>query len=95
MRQYLTKLSHRVSEITTISFPQIKMNIFKAYEPLHLGKYHYYTSERNEIELENLINEDIKSCSIIDSAGMGKSTFSKFVVASLLYKSQRIPLLLN
>lgn len=94
MRQYLTKLSHRVSEITTISFPQIKMNIFEAYEPLHLGKYHFHhTSERNEIELANLINEDIKSCSIIDSAGMGKSTFSKFVVASLLYKSQRIPLL--
>ena len=38
MKRYLTKLSYRVSEITTISFPQLKINIFEAYEPLKLGK---------------------------------------------------------
>ena len=93
MKRYLTKLSYRVSEITTISFPQLKINIFEAYEPLKLGRLYFHKpSDKNLIELSELIDEDVKSCSIIDSAGMGKSTFSKFLVASLLHKSSRIPI---
>ena len=93
MKRYLTKLSYRVSEITTISFPQLKINIFEAYEPIKLGRLYFHKpSDKNLIELSELIDEDVKSCSIIDSAGMGKSTFSKFLVASLLHKSSRIPI---
>lgn len=93
MEEYLTKLSLRVSEITSIAFPLIKLDIFKAYEPLVLGRQLYSISPvENEVELSKLIGEELKSCLIIDNAGMGKSTFSKFVVASLLYKSKRVPL---
>lgn len=93
MEEYLVKLSDRVSEITSISFPLIKLNIFEAYEPLILGKLNYDNSTaKAEVELKELINESIKSCLIVDHAGMGKSTFSKFIVASLLFKSDRIPL---
>lgn len=94
MEEYLKKLSIRVSEITSIAFPLIKLDIFKAYEPLVLGKLHYDNLiDDNEVELINLIDGSIQSCLIIDNAGMGKSTFSKFIVASLLFKSKRIPLL--
>lgn len=93
MEEYLVKLSDRVSEITSIAFPLIKLDIFKAYEPLVLGRLNYDSSTgEDEVELEKLIDESIKSCLIIDNAGMGKSTFSKFIVASLLFKSERIPL---
>ena len=93
MEEYLTKLSLRVSEITSIAFPLIKLDIFKAYEPLVLGRQHYSNSPiENEVELAKLIDEELKSSLIIDNAGMGKSTFSKFIVASLLYKSKRVPL---
>ncbi|MDA3135660.1 hypothetical protein HG619_00505 [Pseudomonas syringae] len=34
MERYLIKLSERVKEITSITFPQLKLNIYEAYEPL-------------------------------------------------------------
>ncbi|MEN8619546.1 NACHT domain-containing protein [Shewanella baltica] len=93
MDEYLKKLALRVSEITSIAFPLLKLNIFEAYEPLVLAKIHHSNLfDENIVELPSLIVGDVKPCLIIDSAGMGKSTFSKFIVASLLFKSQRIPI---
>ncbi len=94
MERYLKKLSCRVSEITTLSFSSLKMNIFEAYEPLSIGKIGQFGLPNNEnVDFSTLVKGEVKSCSIIDSAGMGKSTFSKFIVATLLFKSDRIPIL--
>lgn len=94
IEDYLTKLSHRVSEITSISFPLLKLDIFKAYEPLSLGRLSFREDgQSTTIEVADIINEKQKSFLILDNAGMGKSTFSKYIVTQLLFKSERIPIL--
>lgn len=94
LEQYLLKLSNRVSEITSLSFPLKKLNIFEAYEPLILSKADSSNfGSHKETPLETILNAYRHSFFIVDGAGMGKSTFSKYVVTQLLYKSDRIPIL--
>jgi len=95
MERYLIKLSHRVSEITSITFPQLKLDIFTAYEPLYMTYAGHFGSEQKKISTDDLIASNQASLMIIDSAGMGKSTFSKYIVARLLHKSDRIPILFD
>jgi hypothetical protein len=95
MERYLTKLSVRVSEITSITFPQLKLDIFKAYEPLYMTYGSHFGGERKNISTDDLVGSNQTSMIIIDSAGMGKSTFSKYIVARLLHKSDRIPILFD
>ncbi|EMK6695233.1 NACHT domain-containing protein, partial [Vibrio cholerae] len=88
---YLTKLSKRVSEITSITFPLQKLNISEAYEPLYLELIRdAIKCERHTVE--DLLHSNRNAALIIDSAGMGKSTFSKYFVSQVLFKSDRIPL---
>lgn len=94
MERYLIKLSERVSEVTSISFPQHKLNIFDAYEPLALRHLnHRHEKAQEKIDVEKIASSDRSTFIIVDDAGMGKSTFSKFIVAKLLFKSLRIPIL--
>lgn len=94
MERYLIKLSERVSEITSIAFPQLKLSIFDAYEPLALRELLFNSSQRpTEYNIDKLASSNKRTYIIIDDAGMGKSTFSKFVVGKLLFKSNRIPIL--
>lgn len=93
MERYLLKLAERVSEITSIAFPQNKLNIFDAYEPLALRRFGYhFDKEEKKYNIDNLIKSARGAFVVIDDAGMGKSTFSKFVVACLLTRSNRIPI---
>ncbi|ERP89416.1 hypothetical protein Q670_03255 [Alcanivorax sp. P2S70] len=94
MRPYLEKLSYRVGEVTSIAFSQVKLNIFDAYEPLCLTKNDArYRDEEIEVDIELMVKTDKGGFLIIDDAGMGKSTFSKYLVSQILYKSNRIPIL--
>ncbi|WP_313289959.1 NACHT domain-containing protein [Stutzerimonas nitrititolerans] len=95
MERYLVKLSHRVSEITSITFPQLKLNIFEAYEPLYMTQNAHFDSDPQRISTDDIIVPRQRSLIIIDSAGMGKSTFSKYIVARLLHKSDKIPILFD
>jgi hypothetical protein len=92
LENYLTKLAIRVSEITSIAFPQHKLQIEEAYEPLITCKNIDYDFETSEVDI---IKECLKargSYMVVDGAGMGKSTFSKHLVSQLLFKSEKIPL---
>lgn len=118
MERYLEKLSVRVSEITSITFPQAKLDIFEAYEPLHMCEIHHsakVTSNAEDydrfllltlgeeealrsfrpFEAARLATSKNNSFLLVDGAGMGKSTFSKYVIAKTLFKSEKIPLLLE
>lgn len=88
---YLTKLAYRVAEITSISFPLQKLNISEAYEPLFLELLHQ--QHTSPFSAEDIINTDKNAILIIDNAGMGKSTFSKYFVTKALFKSDRFPIL--
>ncbi|MDN6870375.1 NACHT domain-containing protein [Aeromonas caviae] len=102
MAEYLNKLSRRVAEITTIAFPLQRLNISEAYEPLYLSTVNnsieeYPTqfeafSNKNKIDVPDLLSMNNSSFIIIDSAGMGKSTFSKHLVTQILFKTEKIPL---
>ncbi|WP_162515132.1 NACHT domain-containing protein [Aeromonas veronii] len=91
METYLEKLSRRVAEITTISFPLQKINISDAYEPLYLSQVGQDDEERR-LSVKDILSMQNHSFIIIDRAGMGKSTFSKHLITQVLFKSERIPL---
>ncbi|HHQ4926932.1 TPA: NACHT domain-containing protein [Aeromonas hydrophila] len=101
---YFEKLSKRVNEITTVAFPQHKLDFIKIYEPLTLIKIEkndFFRETRSDIHGEknfDIINQ-LKFGSgayiIIDSAGMGKTTFSRYLVHEILYKSEKIPILFD
>ncbi|MGL6437979.1 NACHT domain-containing protein [Aeromonas hydrophila] len=101
---YFEKLSKRVNEITTVAFPQHKLDFIKIYEPLTLIKIEkndFFRETISDIHEENnfdIINQ-LKFGSgayiIIDSAGMGKTTFSRYLVHEILYKSEKIPILFD
>lgn len=91
---YLHKISHRVSTITTIAFPLQKLNITEAYEPLFIELFNKGKNV-GKYTVESILESDKKSSLIIDSAGMGKSTFSKYLITQVLFKSSRIPIFLE
>ena len=91
MEEYLTKLAHRVSELTSIAFPLLKLKIEVAYEPLALEILHPSNEENPSFDIIRAIVQSNGSFIIIDSAGMGKSTFSKYLVGQFLLKCDRIP----
>lgn len=95
IERYLTKLSERVREITSITFPQLKLNIYEAYEPLYMVRSTNFDTPKGLITADELVSSPFRPVIIVDGAGMGKSTFSKFIVASLLFKSDRIPILFD
>jgi len=93
MENYLINLAYKVNEITSIAFPQIKLPINEAYEPLSLYATTPDRNKRENIPFKSIINASNSNLLLIDSAGMGKSTFSKYVVSQILLKSDRIPIL--
>jgi hypothetical protein len=95
MQRYLIKLSERVREITSITFPQLKLDIYEAYEPLFMVRNTHFDTNNNLITADELLSSPLRPTIIVDGAGMGKSTFSKFIVAKLLFKSDRIPILFD
>ena len=95
LERYLVKLSERVTEITSITFPQLKLDIYEAYEPLFMVRNAHFETANSLITADELVSSPSRPTIIVDGAGMGKSTFSKFIVAKLLFKSDRIPILFD
>lgn len=91
LNSYLNTLSSRVSVISSICFPQKEYSIEQAYEPLFVEEFNSRNNEK--LSVDHLVSNIQESCLIIDGAGMGKSTFSKFLITQILYKSDRIPVL--
>ena len=104
LRLYFDRLSSRVSEITTVAFPQHKLDFIKLYEPLRIIKIKT-NDDINEtalpicddacFDIVNKLKSESGAYIIIDSAGMGKTTFSRYLVHETLYKSDKIPILFD
>ncbi|WP_431050918.1 NACHT domain-containing protein [Roseateles sp. L2-2] len=92
---YLSRLLQRTSEVTTIVFPQRKIPIGSIYEELRLqaAQDPYYGTRDakapNSVDIQSLG----KSYLIVDDAGMGKSTYLKFLSLQIVEKTDRIPIL--
>ena len=91
---YLKRLLRRISGITTIVFPQQVLPLTAIYEPLTLSEK--FSDERQEPSRFSVAALDNgRSCVIVDSAGMGKSTFVKHLVLELLNSTTKIPMFLE
>lgn len=88
INEYLEKLAIRVSQMTSVIFPRKTLKLDDIYEPI--GLYEYKSNKKF-----NLVDE-MKSFDmnylIIDGAGMGKSTFSKYLTSQILFKYDRVPI---
>lgn len=102
--KYLLSLHEQCKYIKTIVFPHRELLLEALYEPLYLKKVNNVFHGRNkkeekQIDLLNLIlNQSIqKNLTIIDNAGMGKSTFSKYLVLKILENQdfKKIPIFLE
>ena len=89
--QYLRHLLRRISGITTIVFPQQVLPLTSIYEPLTLT-VKYASSEFLNIEFDIHTLEAGHNYTIVDSAGMGKSTFAKHLVLEILNSTAKIPI---
>lgn len=90
---YLDKEYNRVSKITSFAFVG-KRELLDMYVPVTL----FDRTNDIKIPMENIIRfEEIKQDKIlvVDSAGMGKSTMSKFIFVASMRSEKYIPILLE
>lgn len=107
---YLRRLLQRVSGITTLVFPQQVLALPTIYEPLHLRERKFdaefvqsFGRTKDDIIMdheERRVNESVitrprRRTYIVDSAGMGKSTFARHIVMQELITRERIPIFLE
>jgi hypothetical protein len=98
LEQYFKRLLRHVSGITTIVFPHEPISLIKIYEPAKLKKTAAANFKKNDDETLSLAANDLKageSYLIVDSAGMGKSTFAKYLVLDIFQSTTKIPLFLE
>ncbi len=90
---YFTSLYNSCGIIKTIVFPHKDIPLDSVYEPLHIvekniynSKVEYIRENKNLIFLTNRLSSDdlSKNIVLIDSAGMGKSTFCKYLIIRTL-----------
>jgi hypothetical protein len=92
---YFKRLLRYVSGITTIVFPQQVLPVPKIYEPLSLEDMIGREGFEDQITLTATDLKPGHSYFIIDSAGMGKSTFAKHLVLDIFHSTVNIPLFLE
>lgn len=90
LERYITRSTKRASTVSTIVFPQEKIDLTQIYEPMSLISNRSFDEDTN-ITIDP--NKDGASYLIIDEAGMGKSTYAKSLCLSILKDSNRIPVL--
>lgn len=94
LEKYILRVLKRSSELSTIVFPQSKILLETVYEPIHLGKGDddwLFEVDATNYSIDS--NKQEKSYLIVDKAGMGKSTYSKYLSLKLLKDSDFIPIL--
>ncbi len=92
--QYLHRLLRRICGVTTIVFPQQVLPLTSIYEPLSLNKrYGTVASQKSDFDVKAL--KAGHNYLIVDSAGMGKSTFAKHLALEILNSTTKIPMFLE
>ena len=96
---YVERTAKSASMLSTIVFPQRKINIHSVYEPVSLGiikNSGWYEGGDGEGEEFIISPDELGRCYlVVDDAGMGKSTFAKSLCLSIIESSERIPVLFD
>lgn len=105
LENYFKHLLRRVSEIKTLVFPEQVLPLTSIYEPLQLTnavtKFNANRIDEEELDDNSVIKftaeavELGKNYLIVDSAGMGKSTFSKYFVLDIFQSTIKMPIFLE
>ncbi len=99
LEQYFKRMLQRVSGIKTIVFPEHVLPLTSIYEPLRLkttpAKNFRLSNDPKIIKLGATELEPGQNYLIVDSAGMGKSTFAKHLVLDIFHSTIKIPLFLE
>ncbi|WP_126403481.1 NACHT domain-containing protein [Ectopseudomonas mendocina] len=94
LENYLTRITAKISFVSTIVFPQEKIELAVIYEPITLSERSAEWGRSGAGALAQLdIAADGASYLIVDEAGMGKSTYVKSLCLHVLKDSDRIPVL--
>ena len=91
---YLIRTYHKLSSINILVFPNQQINIEDIYYPLTIDS----TRDRTSKKLDVIDIEFVKKYQrflISDTAGMGKSTLSKWIGLSLIKSGSSIPILIE
>lgn len=91
---YLTRTYQKLSNINVLVFPNQQINIENIYYPLTIESTRDITSKKLDVIDIDFIKL-YQRFLISDTAGMGKSTLSKWVGLSLLKKGTSIPILIE
>lgn len=93
--RYLRRLLRRICGVTTIVFPQQILPLTSIYEPLTLEPRYKRNASQEQSSFNVRTLEEGHNYFIVDSAGMGKSTFAKHFVLELLDLTTKIPMFLE
>ncbi|BFI95635.1 MAG: hypothetical protein RSP_11450 [Rhodanobacter sp.] len=94
VRRYMRSCEKKTRYVPTIAIQGSKFLLDEVYEPLVLIR----TEDRQEFEVSGFPHEvfNANTCVLVtDSAGMGKSTLSKFLLRRCLDELSRIPVLIE
>jgi|GEM_PF-2852018 len=94
IRSYLESLYSNVSKINTIAFKNIPKQIDDIYIPLIVSSP-INSEESYEVDLHFDITTISNKLLLVDSAGMGKSTITKWMIRNVIRIGQKIPLFIE
>lgn len=89
LSEYIHRVENRVSLISSICFPQNKIDINDGYEPVFIK----HSKKEKKFSADDVLTKINDSLLIVDNAGMGKSTFSKYLALKSLMLGKYIPIL--
>lgn len=92
--RYLERTLAMAASIQSVVFPQVPLQLTETYEPLLLE-----TTPLDQKSIETLSASELAAkrvhFTIVDRAGMGKSTFSKYLTRLACEVTEKIPILYN
>lgn len=92
--RYLKRTAMSAASIQSVVFPQHELPLMEAYEPLLLERVAPRKRERARLLAADLVGH-LGHATIIDQAGMGKTTYSKYLVTRVFELTDKIPVLFN
>ncbi len=88
LEEYLSSLYINCNNITTLVFPQIELPIEKVYQSMDIEPITYssgFFGTGPSSYFNEIVHDDLKrNLILIDNAGMGKSTFCKYLILKIL-----------
>ena len=93
-KRYLERLLTLASGIQSVVFPQVRLLLHETYEPLVLETVPLSGKKSETLNASALIARR-GHFTIVDRAGMGKSTFSKYLTTQACELTDQIPILYN